>query len=114
MTTYKWNFPQFDVANAVNGCTNVVKTIHWRLTAINGNVQEGAYGSVALDDPDPASFVQLADVTEDWAIAAVTAKLEPPLDKVKEALEAVIAQKMAPPVFPVVPPFAQAAQAPAS
>lgn len=107
MTEYKWTFPQFDVANAQNGLSNVVKTIHWRLEAVSGDVSEGAYGAVAMDEPDAANFVPLENVTEDWAIAAVTAKLDPPLDKIKEALEAIIAQKKAPPIFPVVPPFAK-------
>ena len=53
-----------------------VQTVHWTLNAHDGTYGYGAYGSVALDQPeDDADLTAYADLTLEWAIAAVQAKL---------------------------------------
>jgi len=53
-----------------------VQTVHWTLDAHDGTYGYGAYGSVALDQPeDDADLTAYADLTLEWAIAAVQAKL---------------------------------------
>jgi hypothetical protein len=98
-----WSFPQFDVAPTEDGLDNVVKTIHWRLDAVDGAYSAGAYGSVAVDAPDPSSFVPYSQITPQWTIDAVLSKIN--FDEVKQALENQIALKKNPPVLPMVPPF---------
>ena len=103
---YSWTFPQFDVAPSEDGLSQVVKTIHWRLDAIDGGVQAGAYGSAALGQPDPAHFTPYADITEQWAIDQTSGLID--LPEVEAALAGEIAKKKNPPVVPQVPPFASA------
>ena len=41
-TTYEWSFPNFECDSS-----NVVKTIHWRYTAVDGDYSASMYGSCA-------------------------------------------------------------------
>lgn len=102
-TIYTWSFPQFDVAPSEDGLSQVVKTIHWCLDAIDGGVQAGAYGAVALGDPNPDDFTPYADITEQWAIDQTSALID--LPQVQAALEGEIAKKKNPSVVPMAPPF---------
>jgi hypothetical protein len=42
MATYEWSFPNFECDSS-----NVVKTIHWRYTAVDGEHSASMYGSCA-------------------------------------------------------------------
>ena len=102
---YSWTFSQFDVAPSEDGLSEVVKTIHWRLDAIDAGVSAGAYGSVSLGQPDSAHFTPYADITEQWAIDQTSPLIN--LPEVEAALAGEIAKKKNPPVVPSIPPFAQ-------
>jgi hypothetical protein len=102
--TYTWSFPQFDVAKAEDGLTDVVKTIHWRYDATDGKVSCGCYGTVALDAPNPSDFTPYSALTADWCIAACSDKLD--MTEINQKLEDQIALLNNPPVVPMVPPFA--------
>ena len=43
--TYEWSFPNFECDSS-----NVVKTIHWRYTAVDGDYSASMYGSCAGSD----------------------------------------------------------------
>lgn len=102
--TYTWSFPQFDVAKAEDGLTDVVKTIHWRYDAADGTYSVGAYGTVGLGEPDPNAFIPYNQITQEWAIACVSAQVN--IEELNAALEVQIANLKNPPVVPMVPPFA--------
>jgi hypothetical protein len=101
--TYTWSFPQFDVAKAEDGLTDVVKTIHWRYDATDGKVSCGAYGTVGLDAANPSDFTPYAAITQQWCIAAVSGKLD--VAELEKNLANQIAMLNNPPVVPMVPPF---------
>jgi hypothetical protein len=101
--TYTWSFPQFDVAKAEDGLTDVVKTIHWRYDATDGDYTAGAYGTVGVGAPNPADFIPFADLTEAWAIAAVSETVDVPAMDVNLAAQIAIA--MDPPIVPMGAPF---------
>jgi len=101
---YSWTSPHFDVAPSEDGLSQVVKTIHWRLDAIDGGIAAGGYGSVGLDAPDQNSFTPFDKITEQWAIDVVSGKID--LAQVQTALAGEIDKKKNPPVIPVKPPFA--------
>jgi hypothetical protein len=103
MTTYTWSFPQFDVAKAEDGLTDVVKTIHWRYDAVDGDHSAGVYGSAGVGAPNPADFIPFADLTEAWAIAAVSETVDVPAMDVNLAAQIAIA--MDPPIVPMGAPF---------
>jgi hypothetical protein len=102
--TYTWSFPQFDVAKAEDGLTDVVKTVHWRYDATDGTFNAGAYGSVGLEPPNPDAFTPFTQITAQWAIDCVTAQVN--LEELNAALEKQIENQKNPPVVPMVPPFA--------
>jgi hypothetical protein len=103
MTTFTWSFPQFDVAKAEDGLTDVVKTIHWRYDAVDGDYSAGSYGSVGVGAPNPTDFISFASLTEAWAIAAVSESVDVPA--MTTGLEAQIATAKNPPVVPMTAPF---------
>ena len=103
MTIFTWSFPQFDVAKSEDGLTDVVKTIHWRYDAVDGDYSAGLYGTVGLGAPNPTGFIPFADLTKVWAIAAVSESVDVPA--MTSSLEAQIATAKNPPIVPMAPPF---------
>lgn len=101
--TYTWSFPQFDVAKAEDGLTDVVKTIHWRYDAVDGDYSAGAYGSVGVGAPNPTDFIPFASLTKVWAIAAVSESVDVPA--MTTSLDAQIATAKNPPIVPMKAPF---------
>jgi len=103
MTTFTWSFPQFDVAKAEDGLTDVVKTIHWIINAVDGTYSASSYGTVGLGSPNPADFIPYDQLTEAWAISACSASLDVP--QIEAGLAANIANQINPPIVPMTPPF---------
>jgi hypothetical protein len=103
MTTFTWSFPQFDVVPSEDGLTDVVKTIHWRYDAVDGEYAAGAYGTVGLGEPNPTDFIPYDQLTEAWAINAVSASINVP--EMQAALEKQIADEKNPPIVPMAPPW---------
>ena len=103
MTTFTWSFPQFDVAKAEDGLTDVVKTIHWRYDATDGDYSAGSYGTVGLPVADANSFIPFANLTEEWAISAASASMDVPA--MQSSLEGQIEKAKNPPIVPMAAPF---------
>ena len=56
--------------------SGAVTTVHYTVVANDGTYQSSAYGSVGLDQPeDDADLTAYSELTQDWAVAAVQAKL---------------------------------------
>jgi len=100
---YTWSFPQFDVAPLADGLTDVVKTIHWRVDGVDGEYSAGAYGSVALEPPNPSAFTPFTSISEQWAIDNVVQSV--PLADIQNGIEAAIEAKRNPPVVGKAAPF---------
>lgn len=96
MTTYVWKIAQLDTAPSLDGLTNVVKTAHYTVDAIDGDYQVGAYGSVGFSDPDPATFKPYDELTEAEVIEWVKGKLD--VAEVEASLDAGIENKKNPPI----------------
>jgi len=101
--TYTWAFPQFDVAPAEDGLSEVVRVIHWRLRAADGAFQAETYGTTALGPPNPSAFIPYDEITESWAISAVSSDVDVPELELNLAGE--IEQQKNPSVVPMRPPF---------
>ena len=80
--TYTWDFPTLDTAPSEDGLSDVIKTIHWRITAVSdsetdadGNaISASAYGT-ASPELDPDNFVAFDSITKDWCKAKVLESL---------------------------------------
>ena len=62
MATYEWSFPNFETNS-----DNIVKTIHWRYTAVDGEHSASMYGSCGGSDG-----MDFDDMTKEHAIMCVT------------------------------------------
>ena len=84
--TYEWSFPNFET-----DADNKVKTIHWRLTAVDGDNSASMYGSDGeTNDQDFDSM------TKEDAIACVLEQSDTTEDDMKASLDAQIASQKAP------------------
>jgi len=80
--TYTWDFPTLDTAPSEDGLSDVIKTIHWRITAVSDSEQDAggnylsasSYGTAA-PELDPDNFVAFNSVTRDWCKEKVLASL---------------------------------------
>ena len=103
---YTWSFPQLEVAPSEDGLTDVIKTIHWRYDAVDGNYSAGAYGSVGLSAPDPEAFVPFSGLTEAKVIEWVSESVDVPAMEANLAGE--INAKKNPKTYSVTPNFSAA------
>ena len=89
MITYRWEFPALDCAPLESGLADVIKTIHWRITAIEpkntGELASGespeyyfasSIGTVSLDPvTDSGAFIPFDSVTTGMAAEWVSSKI---------------------------------------
>jgi hypothetical protein len=104
-TTYEWSYDLKAATSPVGGQDDVIKEIHWRLTAVSDDdppISPSAYGSVPLGDPDD-SFVAFNDVTQEQCKAWVLALLDKTEDEIKAALDQQISVVKSPAVVSKVP-----------
>jgi len=98
--TYTWNNKTVDTYPSLEGNTDVIFNVHWRLTGedTDGNVGS-TYGTIALDTTDLSSFTSFADITEEqingWVEAAMGAE---EVQAKKDAIDAQIAEMVNPSV----------------
>jgi hypothetical protein len=104
MITYTWSISQLDCAPSENALTNVVKVIHWSLTAIDENgVSASMSNSYPLSSPSPEAFTDYSTLTE----ATVISWLESSLDVgyLQTRLSDEIASQYNPPITPLPLPW---------
>lgn len=93
---YKWVISAMDTAPSEDGLTDVVKTVHWRYQAEDGQYHGDIYGSMACATPSATDFTAYPDLTE----VVVIGWLENGLDKdaLMENLDAQIENQKNPPI----------------
>jgi hypothetical protein len=101
--TYTWEFGSFEKAPSENGLADVVKVIHWRLYAKEDQYTVSVYGAVNLDPPNQDNFVAYEDITKQWAIDAVSSKLD--IAALELSLAGEIERHRNPPIVSAPPPF---------
>jgi hypothetical protein len=102
---YTWDVSTVDTYPTLDGNTDVVYNVHWRLNAeddanqdADGNNWTGTvYGSQALDTADLSNFIIFPDLTisdvQGWVEAAMG---EEAIADLKAGLDAQIAEKITP------------------
>lgn len=94
MNTYTWLIPQLECTPSVDGQTNVVSTVHWRINATDGTNTAEIYGTQSLTFDPENDFISYSDLTKNtvikWVQKRIGAdniiKLQETLDKKLEAL----------------------------
>lgn len=105
-TVYTWSFPQLDVVPSEDGLTDVVQTIHWRLTGVDGQYSAGVYGTVTVGPPNPQSFIPYAQLTEaevqQWTVDTLG---QEQVDLMMANIQTQIDNQINPPIVPMNPPW---------
>ena len=104
--TYTWNVNTMDVAPTDNNLNNVVKVIHWRLTATDGTHIADSFSTLSLETPDSENFVEFDDLTEQEVIQWVESKVN--VDNLKQGLQDRLAALANPPIITKQGPWMQA------
>ena len=98
--TYTWNNKTVDVYPLLEGHSNVVFNVHWRLAGTDDSDNTGSvYGTQSLETSDLSNFTTFADITEEqvngWTEAALG---EEKVAELKANIDAQIEQQINPTV----------------
>jgi len=74
-TTIEWKVESLECVPSLDGKTNVVKTVHWRCWAIDGDHQASVYSTQSIGFDDETNFTDFADLTQDEVIEWVKATM---------------------------------------
>lgn len=62
-----------------DGLTNVVQTVHWRLTGTDENgVSSDVYGAQSFPKPEAEGYIPFEDLTEEIVVGWLTSVLDVP------------------------------------
>lgn len=106
MTTFAWQFDALDVFPTYEGMTNVVESMHWRLTASDGlgHTAQG-YGEHKAGPPDPNNFIPFANLTQAQVIAWLEVAMGSELTTLQAQLETQLAEQASPTLVGLSPPW---------
>ena len=93
---FNWTVSAMDYTVSQDGHTNVVNTVHWRVSKTDGDHSGSSYGTVGLEDPS-GTFVEWDDITEDIAVGWAKAALgDEQVSSIEVAIDAQIAEQATP------------------
>ena len=74
-TTFTWSYDQIKRAILEDGLDDVIQTIHWRITGVDGDFSDTRYDSVRVGAADADDFTPFADVSKaqvkEWVLTAL-------------------------------------------
>jgi hypothetical protein len=103
--TYAWSFPALDVVYNEDGLQDVVQTVHWVYTAVDGDYSAYVYGTVGLQPPGQpfVSFDALTpEIVTGWTVSALG---QEKVSEMSAGLAAQIEAKKNPTSGPMSPPW---------
>jgi hypothetical protein len=93
---FKWTVSAMDYTVSQDGHTNVVNTVHWRVSKEDGDNSGSSYGTVGLEPPGE-SCVEWDDNTEEIAVGWAKAALgDEQVAATEAAIDAQIAEQANP------------------
>ena len=93
---FNWTVSAMDYTVSQDGHTNVVNTVHWRVSKTDGDNSGSSYGTVGLEAPS-GTFVEWDDITETTAVGWAKAALgDEQVAATEAAIDAQIAEKANP------------------
>jgi hypothetical protein len=102
---YKWQISSLETAPVDGELNDVVKVVHWRYQATDGDYQAETYSTYACAEPSPNDFTAYPDLTE----ADVIGWLESGLDvqAMQESLANQIENLKNPPIVSLPLPWSE-------
>lgn len=96
--SHVWSVADLSYTVSSGGRTNVVGTVHWRVTKTEGDHTVSAYGSCGLAEPGD-TFIEWTNITEENAIAWAKAEIgAEDVAGIEANLDAQLAEKVTPTV----------------
>ena len=93
---FNWTVSAMDYTVSQDGHTNVVNTVHWRVSKTEGDHSGSSYGTAGLEAPS-GTFVEWDDITEATAVGWAKAALgDEQVTAIEAAIDAQIAEKATP------------------
>ena len=93
---FNWTVSAMDYTVSQDGHTNVVNTVHWRVSKTDGDHSGSSYGTVGLEAPS-GTFVEWDDITETTAVGWAKAALgDEQVAAVEASIDAQIAEQANP------------------
>ena len=75
--TYTWSVDKIEVTPTLNGLTNVISLVHWRLNATDSTTIETCFGMEPIAFDANVTFTPYEQVTESQVIEWVQNSFEP-------------------------------------
>ncbi len=69
--SYIWKIGQLQIVTSKNGLNNVVQSVNWSLSAVDGDCSVETSANTWLEDADPSKFVQFQSLDEATVISWV-------------------------------------------
>ena len=93
---FNWTVSAMDYTVSQDGHSNVVNTVHWRVSKEDGDNSGSSYGTVGLEAPS-GTFVEWDDITEEIAVGWAKAALgDEQVAATEAAIDAQIAEQANP------------------
>jgi len=93
---FNWTVSAMDYTVSQDGYTNVVNTVHWRVSKTDGDHSGSSYGTAGLEAPS-GTFVEWDDITEETAVGWAKAALgDEQVAAIEAAIDAQIAEQANP------------------
>ena len=100
MNSYTWSVEALDCIQSLNGQTNVVSNVHWRITTTDGSYTASIYGSQGIVYAEKNSFISYDDLAEatviEWVKEAMGADS---ITSLQKTLDNKIANLVNPPII---------------
>ena len=101
--TVTWN-ASLEGLKTVGSLSDVVTTIHWTASDVDGEHTGSSYGAVGLAEADSGSFTAYASITKDNAVAWAKAALgSDEVTRIETSIAAQIAESKTPTRFTGTP-----------
>ncbi len=95
-TIFTWNLETMEVAPEENGLTDVVKLLHWHLSAYDGVNSVSDYSTVRFGAADPDNFIPFEDLTEEEVLGWLEASIN--VTQIKAELQQKLIDLAVPPL----------------
>ncbi|WP_296683212.1 hypothetical protein [Flavobacterium sp.] len=79
MINFEWNINPMDCIIDDDGMTNVIQTVHWRLTGTDENeISSSVYGAQSFPKPSEEGFIPFEELTKEIVVSWLEATLDVP------------------------------------
>jgi hypothetical protein len=102
-TTFTWTFPAVEKIPSLDGLTDVIRTVHWRLRAERDGETAEIYGSETLAPAVAATFLPFAEITKEVVTTWIETHIGDRLAEGKANLETQLDAKLDPAIIATTP-----------